>query len=182
MAATATTVIWTRMFRRLAGSRKIEEVRPKPRRRRPATASVPKASASGRIRSAAVSAGAAAEGAVTARAGLRRGPALSRLALGHPREHASDLGRARGGLALCKGRRWGSWGKRLFPPCQEADLLASPPALHREQEVLLARHAGIELSGERPAIDDEHPIGEAEHLGQIRGDDEDARAVARQSL
>src|SRR5438093_5920161 len=182
IAATATTVIWTRMFRRLAASRKTEEVRPKTRRRSPATASVPNASASGRIRSAGVSAGAAADGALTAISGVLRRRALCWLPVARANEHASDPGRARGGRALRKRRLWGSRGKRLFPPCQEADLLASPPALHREQEVLLGRHPGIELGGERPAVDDEHPVGEPQHLGQIRRDDEDARAVSRQPL
>src|SRR5439155_12870527 len=121
IAATATTVIWTRMFRRLAAYRKTEEVRPKTRRRSPATASVPNASASGRIRSAGVSAGAAADGALTAISGvLRRRAPHQLLPLRPAREHASGPGRARGGPAVCKRRLWGSRGEHLFPPCQAA--------------------------------------------------------------
>ena len=49
--------------------------------------------------------------------GLRRGRALSGLALGHARDPRLSMDEPAEGSALRKGRLWGSRGKRLFPPC-----------------------------------------------------------------
>src|SRR5690349_5387976 len=48
------------------------------------------------------------------------------------------------------------------------------------QDFFLARAGRGQLAGDQPLPHDEHPVGQAEHLRQVRGDDDDGEPFGRQ--